>query len=407
MKQKNILILENTNDILNFLEDKSSVMYDYVLNNKVSNYTLIRKFITHSDIITSWKRTWKEQSIDRNYLYYLTLSEMKEIQERENKEFESAKQSNISIPHIFYEKIWLEQLVRRNWKQDTHHKHPIVNDFAKVYLVNETTEYFSPKYTLEIFNRLWKNVNWKKENLWFNLNNNSNFTEIKLSYAIHGIWTAGDSDFHKLRMNIFKNDSLILLIQEDSYWKKNLFIMLEKNPKFFSIINETNKVYEQYLLRERKRTEKKTYELVEDEKTRKFQNLWRTKLAEEMMNYTTEDEKIFCPFTLIEASFENVGTLYRASHIKPFSECNTTEAFDIDNWLLLVANADALFDKFLITVSENKELIFSFLIEDDYILKSRLLLNQPIFKNVLNEKRMNYLKIHREKFFQKEEERKK
>jgi hypothetical protein len=73
----------------------------------------------------------------------------------------------------------------------------------------------------------------------------------------------------------------------------------------------------------------------------------------------------------------------------------------------LVANADALFDKFLITVSEDKELIFSFLIEDDYILKSRLLLNQSIFKNVLNEKRMNYLKFHREKFYLKEEERKK
>lgn len=81
--------------------------------------------------------------------------------------------------------------------------------------------------------------------------------------------------------------------------------MLEKNPKFFSIINETNRVYENYLLRERKRSEKKTFELVDDNKTRKFQNLWRTKLAEEMMNYTTEDEKIFCPFTLIEANFEN------------------------------------------------------------------------------------------------------
>jgi hypothetical protein len=52
MKQKNTLILENINDILNFLEDKSSIMHDYVFDNQVSNYTLIRKFITHSDLPT-------------------------------------------------------------------------------------------------------------------------------------------------------------------------------------------------------------------------------------------------------------------------------------------------------------------------------------------------------------------
>lgn len=73
----------------------------------------------------------------------------------------------------------------------------------------------------------------------------------------------------------------------------------------------------------------------------------------------------------------------------------------------MVANADALFDKHLITVNENKELVFSFLIQQDYMLQSRLLLNQPIFKSVLNEKRMMYLREHREKFLVKEEERKK
>lgn len=405
MKKNNVLIFKNNEDIKNYIEDKSDYIYNYVNSNQNSKYTLIRKFITHSDLPTFWKRTWQKQWIDKNFLYYLSVSEMEDIENREWKEFETAKQSNITVPPLFYEKLWIKQLERREWQQEEQHNHILVNDYANVYLVNDTLDYFSIEYTFNVFEKLDKDVKWnindyKIDFLW-------DLTEIELRHAIHWIWTKDDIIFHKLRRNIFKNDSLILLIEEKSDWKKNLFIILDKNPKFFSIINETNKLYEKYLLKERKITEKVTEELVEDEKTRKFQNLWRNKLAEEMMNYTTEDEKIFCPFTLIEANFENIWTLYRASHIKPFSECNTTEAFDINNWLLLVANADALFDKYLITVSENKELIFSFMIEHDHKLKNNLLLNQPIFKSVLNENRMEYLKSHREAFLLKEEERKK
>ena len=98
--------------------------------------------------------------------------------------------------------------------------------------------------------------------------------------------------------------------------------------------------------------------------------------------------------------------LFIASHIKRFSDSDCDEAFDINNGLLLCANADALFDKHMITVDENKKLIFSFLIDNDYMLKQKLLLNQPIFEIVLNEKRMEYMKDHREIFFKKEQERK-
>jgi len=405
MKQKNILIFEKNNDIINYLEDKSSEMFDYVSKNEDSKFTLIRKYITHSDLPTFWKRCWKEQNIDKDFLYYLKVQEMLYIEEKEWKEFESAKQSNITVPYIFFEKLWIEQLERREWKQKKNHNHILINDYADVYLVNDTINYFTIDYTFKVFDKLEKDVNWNKNNYEFEVN--WKFTPIELRHAIHWLWTKEDIIFHKLRRNIFKNDSLILLIEELKDWSKKLFILLEKNPKFFSIINETNDAYEKYLLKERKKGEKITHELIEDEKTRKFQNLWRNKLAEEMMNYTTEDDTIFCPFTLIGANFENIWTLYRASHIKSFSECDTTEAFDINNWLLLVANADALFDKHLITINESKDLIFSFLLDQDNLLKSRLMLNQPIFKNILNDKRMKYLKEHREIFFKKEEERKK
>lgn len=65
------------------------------------------------------------------------------------------------------------------------------------------------------------------------------------------------------------------------------------------------------------------------------------------------------------------------------------------------------FDKHLISINENKELIFSFLLNNDNRLKMQLLLMQPIFQPLLNEKRMTYIAYHREVFFALEAERKK
>ncbi len=402
----NVLKFEDTEKILEYLEDKSSDMISYIEKNIDSKYTLIRKFITHSDLPTFGKRTGKEQNINKNYLYYLSVYEMEKIEEREEKEFETAKQSNINVPPIFYEKLGINQLQRRDGPQDQQHSHILINEYAEVYLVNQTVDYFTPKYTFKVFEKLNKIVNWANEECATKLNNDI-FTPIELRHAIHGIGTSSDIEFHKLRHNIFKNDSLILIIEETKEKSKRLYILLDKNPRFFSIINETNKAYEDYLVKGKRVAELYAKEMVEEEKTRRYQNLWRESLAEEMMNYTTVEGNVFCPFTYIEGSFENVGTLYRASHIKRYSDSELEEAFDINNGLLLVANADALFDKHLITISENKELIFSFLLDHDAKLKAQLQLTLPIFKMVLNEKRMEYLKVHRRIFFEKEMQRKK
>ena len=90
----------------------------------------------------------------------------------------------------------------------------------------------------------------------------------------------------------------------------------------------------------------------EYEKTRKNQSKWRLLLAEEMMGYTTNENEIFCPLTYITVNFDSAGTLFRASHIKGFADCNVDEAFDINNGIIMVANADALFDKHLITIED-------------------------------------------------------
>ena len=66
---------------------------------------------------------------------------------------------------------------------------------------------------------------------------------------------------------------------------------------------------------------------------------------------------------------------------------------------------DNLFDKHLITINQNKQIVFSFLLDDDIRLKSQLLLMQPIFLPILNENRMRYLAYHESIFNRKEDER--
>lgn len=289
-----------------------------------------------------------------------------------------------------------------------------------VFVVNKNLHYFTSYYTKLVFDKLEKKIsktakkNWDFDNLDLALSNNL-FTPITLHCAVHGLGVSADADFHKLRHHLFKGDTFILLAELKESGENNLFILLEKNPIFFSIIGESNKEYEKYQLQLRKRLVDKTIikeniadETEIEEVTRQQQAAWRRMLANEMMGYTQIDNQVFCPFTYITADYENLGALFIASHIKGFKDPNTEndEKYDINNGLLLCANADALFDKHLITINDKKELVFSFLLDNDIKLKSNLLLLQPIFKPILNEKRMAYLKYHREVFEKLEKVRK-
>ena len=282
--------------------------------------------------------------------------------------------------------------------------------------------YFTSEYTKKIFTRLNKSIGkgstrfWDFDNLDVELSNGQ-FTSIPLHCAVHGLGMSEDIEFHKIRHHLFKGDTFILLVEKNKLQPSNMFIMFEKNPIFFSVLGETNKSYEDYQKLIRKRLLNKTLAKDNavadisdaDEVTRQQQSAWRKMLAKEMMGYTQIDSQVFCPFTYITADFNKLGSLFVASHIKGFKDPNTTneEKYDINNGLLVCANADALFDKHLITINENKELIFSYLLDNDIRLKSQLLLMQPIFQPILNEKRMEYLGYHREIFYKLERERKK
>ena len=396
MRGNNIKKTEDVEKMLTIIE--SDFMRRYINENKGSDYTLIYKYLTHSDIIAPGKRN-ERQGLEKNHLNYLSLEAMLEM-ERKGQKFETAHQTCIAVSDTFCEKLGMP--VGRGEQR-------YVEEYANVYLVNDTLEYFSIDYSKKVFEKLGKLPNWNFDDYKLNLDTENNVTKINLTYAAHGVGTARDVEFHKLRRNLFRNDRIMFLIENKKNGENNVFILLSKNPVFYTILGIKN---DKWLRIAEEDIKRKEYELTQQKNIkaeeivdRRQQAAWRKRLAEEMMNYTTNEYEVFCPLTYITVNYENAGTLFRASHIKRYADCSNQEKFDLNNGILMSANADALFDKHLITISNEGELIFSELIKNDRKLINNLLLNQPIFKDILNNERLHYLEEHRKVFAEKEQKR--
>lgn len=395
--KSNIKKTEDVEKMLKIIE--SDFMRKYINENTDSKYTLIYKYLTHSDVLSSGKRTEK-QGVEKNYLNYLSLEAMQKMEEN-NQKFETAHQSCITVSDTFCEK--LNMPTGRGPQR-------YVEQYADVYLVNDTLEYFDINYTKRIFEKLGKVPDrWHFDNYVVNLDKEKDITKIKLTYAAHGIGTERDEEFHKLRRNLFRNDRIMFLIENKQNHQNNVFILLSKNPIFFTILGIKN---DKWLNIAEEDIRRKEYELTQQKNVnteeivdRRQQAAWRKRLAEEMMNYTTNEYEVFCPLTYITVNYENAGTLFRASHIKRYADCSNQEKFDLNNGILMCANADALFDKHLITINNDGEIVFSELIKNDRVLINKLLLTQPVFKDILNDERLHYLEEHRKVFEEKEQRR--
>ena len=73
--------------------------------------------------------------------------------------------------------------------------------------------------------------NWKFDEYRLNLDKDSAVTKINLPYAAHGVGTARDAEFHKLRRSLFRNDRIMFLIENKGNLQNNVFILLSKNMK--------------------------------------------------------------------------------------------------------------------------------------------------------------------------------
>ena len=321
-------ILEDIDDIKSFVAKISSTMFDYINENKQSKYILFYKYLTHSDLGTFGKAT-RVNRHDKNLLYYIKTDEMNNIENNTGRPFQTAHQSCIGLKKKFYDLAGLPQ-PREN---DPY----LINDYCNVLLCNENMEYFKGKYTKKVFEKLNKNFTFGKKSSWdfknldVFLNENDKFTNINLHCAVHGLGMEQDTEFRKLRHHLFKNDTFVILFEKNSN-RNNMFLLFEKNPAFFSVIGESNKAYEKYQIMLRERLINNTLAKdnaanqseIDDEVTRQQQSAWRKMLAQEMMGYTSNDGEVFCPITYITGNFEELGALFVASHIKGFSDPNTT-----------------------------------------------------------------------------------
>ncbi|GAA7077339.1 hypothetical protein ID0189_04320 [Helicobacter pylori] len=225
-QKKNIYRVENFDEIQEIIIDKSQFLYDYMDKYKSSEYILYYKMLSHSDL-PNFAKMKNDESLDKNLLCYLSAKEMREIEQRENRKFEVAKQSNIGMSIRFWKDLDMpnprDSVIERKVTGGDYLK---INDYTKVFLVNDVLESFHFNDTLKIFEKLHKNFNPKQFNantMSYQILNNQDFTPIELHQAVHGIGMNQDVEFNKLRHNLFKNDLLYLYDRKNSNAKEFIY----------------------------------------------------------------------------------------------------------------------------------------------------------------------------------------
>lgn len=93
-----------------------------------------------------------------------------------------------------------------------------------------------------------------------------------------------------------------------------------------------------------------------------------------------------------------VPPLLRASHIKPWADCETdAERLDVYNGILLAPHLDAAFDRGFITVADDGAIVISDALDAD--ARAILGLNQPLRIRGISDGHRSYLPWHRERVF--------
>lgn len=88
-----------------------------------------------------------------------------------------------------------------------------------------------------------------------------------------------------------------------------------------------------------------------------------------------------------------IREVLRASHIKPWKDCNNGERLDGDNGLLLVANIDALFDRGLISFGADGSIIRSKSLSE---VELKMLAGCKVARIEFSPQQVGYMCFHRE-----------
>lgn len=376
------------------------------------DYLAVEKLLTFADIPTYAKYSYMSSSkekkgayteerikdrVNKNILFYNTIDEMVSFEKKRKKEkrfFCQTKQGNIHLPKEFY--TFLDKGEPYTYPYVRGQPRFIFdNDNYDIFLVRKALdEYFDFNKTNECIKKLRNKENFARD--WKNLEPND-YQKIDLSTGGHGIGSESDTVFHKLRGNVYARDKLLIVSRKrkDNTGKYEVYIMFFRNPKFFQILGIGVKAYSKLLFRDDLDASK--------EESRSGQTKWRDMLAE--LEISGKDSDIVkCPITGMEVIYPKEATILRASHIKEYAKCrdefgkvNVDEAYDVNNGLLVTADADALFDKHMITINpENGDIVYSKLISTD--LKKQLDFNAKVDKSLLIASRLPYLQYHYDVF---------
>lgn len=127
---------------------------------------------------------------------------------------------------------------------------------------------------------------------------------------------------------------------------------------------------------------------------RKRVEIGRARLGQGKYRDALLEECIFCPITMI-----NDERLLIASHIKPWTVSNDKEKVDPKNGFILSPLYDKLFDKGLISFTNDKHLIVSNWISPSNIKRMELENNKYYPRLPIDEQRTAYLDYHRSYVF--------
>ncbi len=408
--KKNYLVTNNKEDIFFYVEYNSKTLFEILRSKFDHELLLIRKYLSHSDIVTKGKLTnYKtkyypdDQYLKCYILYYQSYNELKNI-----KDLPVAAQSNINIPDEFYTETGI-----KTYGQNGKRQVEIVRDSEiPVYIPRDACNDFN----LKELNRICEyNDKFKYEQsdlgylARFNLDNfadgNTGLLRADaLHVAAHGLGTESDKLFSYLRSFVFKGDVLNIVYDKT---ENVLYVFFERNERYYSLLNEINKkpltapIWRSYTPRDRQKVvemlysvdiaksieneeaQPEQYELPEDEiatllkeyykeyhksvedilaleeppKYRWYQKRWREALIKMDELHFNEKGYAHCAISETKGDYSKLGRFFIASHIKPYALCikekDYYSAFDPYNGLILCANMDALFDQFLITIDQD------------------------------------------------------
>lgn len=131
-----------------------------------------------------------------------------------------------------------------------------------------------------------------------------------------------------------------------------------------------------------------------DKVKKKEDDIRRARVGQGKYREALLEECSYCPVTMV-----NDERLLIASHIKPWAVSTDKEKLDPKNGYMLTPLYDKLFDKGFITFTEDKHMKLSNWISPKNCQRLNLVDDKFLPHLLMDEKRVEYLKYHRESVF--------